>query len=39
MVSYHNVWYITRLMEEARKAIEEGRFKSFKKEVIKIYKD
>lgn len=32
LASYHNVWFITKLMEEMREAIGQGRFGEMKKE-------
>ena len=37
LATYHNIWFLINLMKEARKAIEEGRFKEFKEEFISNY--
>ena len=37
LATYHNIWILINLMKEARKAIEEGRFKEFKEEFIRNY--
>ena len=37
LATYHNIWFLINLMKEARKAIEEGRFKEFKEEFIRNY--
>ena len=33
----HNLWFYNKLMEDIRKALDEGRFAEFKKEKEKIY--
>lgn len=38
LVSYHNLFYLMRLMENIREAIKEGKFAKFKKKIIAIYK-
>ena len=35
--TYHNLYFLNRLMEEARKAIKEDRFDKFKKDFIQEY--
>lgn len=37
LATYHNLWFLLNLMNEARVAIEENRFKEFKEEFIKNY--
>ena len=37
LATYHNIWFLINLMKEARKAIEERRFKEFKEEFIRNY--
>ena len=37
LATYHNIWFLINLMKEARKSIEEGRFKEFKEEFIRNY--
>lgn len=37
LTSYHNLYFLIRLMKDARQAIKENRFKEFKKEFIKRY--
>lgn len=37
-LSYHNLYFIQRTLEAARKAIENGKFSKFKKEFIKSYR-
>lgn len=37
LATYHNIWFLINLMKEARKAIEEGKFKEFKEEFIRNY--
>ncbi|MBW3003072.1 queuine tRNA-ribosyltransferase family protein, partial [Candidatus Woesearchaeota archaeon] len=32
--SYHNLWYMQRLIEEIRKAIKENRFEEFRREFM-----
>ncbi len=39
LLSIHNIRFLIHLMEEARKAIKEDRFLSFKEEMIKKYND
>lgn len=38
LASYHNLYYLTKLMEKAKQAIKKGKFLEFKNKVIKIYK-
>ncbi len=38
LATYHNLYYLQRLMEQARCEIRRGKFKEFKKKIIKIYK-
>jgi len=35
--TYHNLYFLQRLMERIRKAIKEGKFSEFKKEFLKKY--
>jgi len=37
LASYHNLYYLTRLMEQSRKAIKAGKFKEFMSKVKKEY--
>lgn len=37
LATYHNLWFLINLMEQARLAIKENRFKEFKKEFIDNY--
>lgn len=37
LATYHNIWFLLNLMKQARQAIFENRFKSFKEEFIKNY--
>jgi len=37
LLSFHNLHFYLRLMERARKAIEDGTFKAFKSEFTKRY--
>ena len=37
-ISYHNIYYIQRLMERVRKAIKKQEFDEFKKEFLSRYK-
>ena len=39
MISYHNLYFLRELVREAKKAIKENRFESFKNEFIKKYKN
>jgi queuine tRNA-ribosyltransferase len=39
LASYHNVYFITKLIKDAKKAIKNNKFKDFKKRFIKNYKD
>lgn len=34
LLSYHNLYFLNALVKEARQAIEEGRFRAFKKEAL-----
>ncbi len=36
--TYHNLYFLQRLMENIRKAIKEGKFNEFKREFLKAYK-
>ncbi len=38
LASYHNLYYLQRLMEKSRAAIKKGKFKEFKKKIIELYK-
>lgn len=37
LATYHNLHFLIKLMENAQKAISEGRFKEFKKEFVENY--
>jgi queuine tRNA-ribosyltransferase len=37
LASYHNLYFLNNLVLEARKAIREGKFVSFKREVLEKY--
>jgi queuine tRNA-ribosyltransferase len=37
LATFHNLYYLTKLMEQARKEIKKGTFLEFKKEMKKIY--
>lgn len=37
LVSYHNLYFLHRLVKDAREAINEGRFMSFKKSFLDEY--
>ena len=37
LATYHNLHFLIKLMDNARKAIKEGRFKEYKEEFIKNY--
>jgi queuine tRNA-ribosyltransferase len=38
LLSYHNVYFLSQIMEEIRKAIEEGRFMDYYQEFLEKYK-
>jgi len=38
LVSYHNIFYLTKLIEKAKEEIKKGKFQEFKKEMQKIYR-
>jgi queuine tRNA-ribosyltransferase len=38
LASYHNIYYMTKLIEQAREAIKKNKFSDFKEEISKIYK-
>ena len=38
LLSYHNVYFLSQIMEEIRKAIEEGRFMDYYEEFLEKYK-
>jgi queuine tRNA-ribosyltransferase len=38
LASYHNLYFINELVENSRRAIEEGRFMEFKKDFLSRYK-
>jgi len=38
LATFHNLYYLQRLMEDVRDAIKKGKFKEFKTKVEKIYK-
>ena len=37
LVSYHNIYYLTKLIEKAKEAIKKGKFLEFKKKVSREY--
>ena len=37
--SYHNIYYILRLVERAREAIREGSYEAFAEEVVRAYEE
>lgn len=37
LATYHNLYFLIKLMDNARKAIKEGKFKEYKEEFIKNY--
>ncbi|MBW3020979.1 tRNA guanosine(34) transglycosylase Tgt [Candidatus Woesearchaeota archaeon] len=37
LASYHNLYYLMRLMEKIRDSIKKGKFSEFKKDVVEIY--
>ena len=37
LATYHNLYYLMRLMEQARQAIKQGKFLEFKNKIKKIY--
>jgi queuine tRNA-ribosyltransferase len=37
LASYHNLYFLNDLVTKARKAIEDGRFREFKKEFLERY--
>lgn len=37
LASYHNLYYLTHLMEQIREAIKKGKFSELKKKIIKEY--
>ena len=37
LATYHNLYFLIKLMDNARRAIKEGKFKEYKKEFIKNY--
>ena len=39
LASYHNLYYLQRLMDQSREAIKKGNFSSLKKKVQKAYKN
>lgn len=39
LATYHNIFYLTKLIETAKKKIREGKFKDFLKEVERKYKE
>lgn len=38
-VSYHNLYYLTKLLEKAKEEIKKGKFKEFKAKIRKIYRE
>ncbi len=39
LVTYHNLYYLMRLMERIRESIKQGTFSKLKKEILKAYKE
>jgi len=39
LATYHNIYYLTKLIEKVKEKIKEGRFKEFLKEVEEKYKE
>jgi len=39
LVSYHNLYYLTKLLEKAKEEIKKGKFKEFKEKIRKIYRE
>jgi queuine tRNA-ribosyltransferase len=39
LLSYHNVWWFSRFMQRIRKAVEQDRFFSFKRDFLNNYQD
>jgi len=39
LTSYHNLYFLIKLMKDARRAIKEKRFKEFKENFIKRYEN
>ncbi len=37
LTSYHNIYYLTKLMENAKKAIKTGKFNEFKNKIKELY--
>lgn len=37
LMTYHNLWFLTKLMEDVRRTIEEGTFESFKTDFLRRY--
>jgi tRNA-guanine family transglycosylase len=37
LASFHNLYYLTKLMEQVRESIKNGNFKELKKRVVKAY--
>ncbi len=38
LATYHNLYYLQQLMEQARKAIKAGKFGEFRSKVVKVYR-
>lgn len=38
-VSYHNLYYLTKLLERAKEEIRKGKFSEFKAKIRKVYKE
>ncbi|MGY4884586.1 MAG: tRNA guanosine(34) transglycosylase Tgt [Nanobdellota archaeon] len=39
LTTYHNIYYLTKLIETAKEKIKQGKFKEFQKEVEEAYKE
>ena len=37
ILTLHNLWWLGRLMDRAREAIVEGRFESFRNDVLEVW--
>jgi len=39
LTTYHNIYYLTKLIETAKEKIKQGKFKDFLKEIESVYKE
>lgn len=37
LATYHNLYYLTKMMEDAKQAIKKGKFSQFKRKIMKLY--